>query len=376
MAEAIRVTLSPDRLVVQPDGDPVETTITIQNNGASVDQYAVELDQLPTTWYTLSNTSVALFPQDKEEAKLIIHPPKGAAAKAGNYPFSVTALSRADSTQATRVDGMVQIGSVGAFDFALAPPKLVGRRGKYMLHLNNGGNADVNVDLTATDPGDKCRFTFSPQKVTLVAGLRSSVPVVVRPKRNWLVGPRKNFDFTVRAAPNNGPVKTANGVLVHKPMFRTLRPLRNLILLLILLILIAVGIRALNGSGGLHTATWKNNAATFSCKHINVWCNAVATPTALPTPIPTPLPKPHAKPKPKPVKRYPFVGAFKDFYTLAPTVIGKGLEFERTNSRVATQRTTTGVLLFDRKDGHTFLVTTDGNIWLYFKGKVQEVRVL
>src|SRR6185312_12162377 len=131
-------------------------------------------------------------------------------------------------------------------------------------------------------------------------GLRSSVPVVVRPKRNWLVGARKNFDFTVRAAPSNGPVKTVNGVLVHKPMFRTLRPLRNLILLLLLLILIAVGIRALNGSGGLHTSTWKNNAATYSCKHLKVWCDAVATPTALPTLVPTPLPKPHIKPTPKP----------------------------------------------------------------------------
>jgi hypothetical protein len=376
MAEAIRVTLSPDRLVVQPDGDPVETTITIQNNGAGVDQYAVELDQLPTTWYTLSNTSVALFPQDKEEAKLIIHPPKGAAAKAGNYPFSVTALSRADSTQATRVDGMVQIGSVGAFDVAMAPTKLVGRRGKYMLHLNNGGNADVNVDLSATDPGDKCRFAFSPQKVTLVSGLRSTVPVVVSPKRNWLVGPRKNFDFTVRAAPSNGPVKSVNGVLVHKPMFRTLRPLRNLILLLVLLVLIAIGIRAVNGSGGVHTAAWKSNTVTYTCKHFKVWCNQVVTPTAIPTPSPVATPKPHIKPKPKPIKTYPFIGAFKDFDKLAPTLVGKGLELESTNSRVASQRTTTGMLLFDRKDGHTFLVRNDNTIWLYFKGKIREVRTL
>jgi hypothetical protein len=372
MADAIRVTLSPDRLVVQPDSDPIETTITIQNNGATVDQYAVELDQLPTTWYTLSNTSVALFPQDKEEAKLVIHPPKGAAAKAGNYPFNVTVLSRADSTQSTRVEGMLQVGTVGAFDVVMAPSKLVGRRGKYMLHLNNGGNADLNVDLSATDPGDKCRFQFSPSKVTLVAGLRSSVPVVVRPKRNWLVGARKNFEFTVKAAPSSGPLKTVTGVLVHKPMFRTLRPLRNLLLLLILLILIAVGIRALNGSGGVSTAGWKNSTVTFSCKHFKVWCNQVVTPT--PTPTPVIKAKPHAKPKPKPIKTYPFIGAFKDFHKLAPTLVGKGLELESTNSRVASQRTTRGVLLFDRKDGHTFLVRKDGTIWLYFKGKIEEVR--
>jgi hypothetical protein len=374
MADAIRVTLSPDRLVVQPDSDPIETTITIQNNGATVDQYAVELDQLPTTWYTLSNTSVALFPQDKEEAKLVVHPPKGAAAKAGNYPFSVTVLSRADATQTTRVDGMLQVGSVGAFDTVIAPSKLVGRRGRYMLHLNNGGNADVNVELSATDPGNKCRFQFQPQKVTLVAGMRSTVPVIVKPRRNWLVGARKNFDFQVKAAPDNGAAKMVTGILVHKPMFRTLRPVRNFFILLVLLILILVGLRMLNGSGGVDGATLKNNAVSYSCKHLNVLCNQVATATPAPSPTPTPKPRMVVKPKPKPIKTYPFVGAFKAFHKLAPSLVGQGLEYESTNSRVASQRTTTGALLFDRKDGHTFLVRNDHTIWLFYQGVIQEVR--
>ncbi|HVA91721.1 MAG TPA: hypothetical protein VNL71_17990, partial [Chloroflexota bacterium] len=324
MADSIRVTLSPDRLVVQPDSDPIETTITIQNNGATVDQYAVELDQLPTTWYTLSNTSVALFPQDKEEAKLVVHPPKGAAAKAGNYPFSVTVLSRADSTQTTRVDGMLQVGTVGAFDAVIAPSKLVGRRGKYMLHLNNGGNADVNVELSASDPGNKCRFQFQPQKVTLVAGMRSTVPVTVRPRRNWLVGSRKNFDFQVKATPDSGATKMVTGVLVHKPMFRTLRPLRNLLILLVLLILLLFGLRALNGNGGVNGATWKNNAVSYSCKHLNLLCNQVATATPAPTATPKPRVIVKPKPKPKPIKTYPFIGAFKDFHKLAPTLVGQG----------------------------------------------------
>src|SRR5207302_5886112 len=128
MADSIRVTLTPDRMTVQPDSEPLESMITIQNAGATVDQYAVELDQLPTTWYTLSNTSVALFPQDKEEAKLLIHPTKGGGTKAGTYPFTVTVLSRADPTQTTRAEGTLLIGAVAAFDMAMSPTKVTGRK--------------------------------------------------------------------------------------------------------------------------------------------------------------------------------------------------------------------------------------------------------
>ncbi len=64
MSDSIRVSLTPDSLKTMPAGDAVEAVVTIQNVGTSVDQYAVELDGLPTTWYNLSNESVALFPQD------------------------------------------------------------------------------------------------------------------------------------------------------------------------------------------------------------------------------------------------------------------------------------------------------------------------
>jgi len=134
------------------------------------------------------------------------------------------------------------------------------------------------------------------------------------------------------------------------------------------------GLRALNGNGGVNGATWKNNAVSYSCKHLNLLCNQVATATPAPTATPKPRVIVKPKPKPKPIKTYPFIGAFKDFHKLAPTLVGQGLELESTNSRVASQHTTTGVLLFDRKDGHTFLVRNDHTIWLYYGGVIQEVR--
>ena len=378
MADAIRVTLNPEKLTVQPDGDPVESSITIQNNGTTVDQYAVELDQLPTTWYTLSNTSVALFPQDKEEAKLVVHPPKGAAAKAGSYPFNVTVLSRADSSQTTRVDGVLQIGTVGAFDMVISPSKQTGRQGKYMLHLNNGGNADLDVNLEATDAAGVGRYTLQPPQLLLAAGQRINVPLLMRPRRSWLVGPKKTVEFQVKATPNRGNQKTVTAQLVHKPMFRSWRPLRNVLLFLLLVAaVISAIVLASRHNLGNDATSWKDNAISYGCDHLNLLCDQrAATATAIPAIIPTTVPtaRPTPKPTPKPVRYYPFVGAFLKFHKQAPTLVGNGLEFESTNSRVASQRTTTGTLLFDRKDGHTFLVANNHTIWLFSKGVIQVVR--
>ena len=129
----------------------MDCEVVIQNMGTTVDQYAVELDQLPSTWYSLSNVAVALFPQDKEVAKLTIHPPPGNATKAGTYPFSVTALSRADPSQSSRAEGVLQVGAVTSFEMQITPAKMTARRGKYTLNLKNGGNADIQAELTAED---------------------------------------------------------------------------------------------------------------------------------------------------------------------------------------------------------------------------------
>src|SRR6185312_16337303 len=208
MADSIRISLSPDRIVVNQGAGPVDCEVVIQNMGTTVDQYAVELDQLPSTWYSLSNVAVALFPQDKEVAKLTIHPPPGNATKAGTYPFTVTALSRADPSQSTRAEGVLQVGAVTSFEMQITPTKLTARKGKYTLNLKNGGNADIQAELTAEDSEDACRFKFKPQTVNLAAGQKTAVRLIVKPRRSNIAGARKYFDFQVKATPSAGPTKS------------------------------------------------------------------------------------------------------------------------------------------------------------------------
>ncbi len=354
MADSIKVSLNPDRIVVNQGGATVDCEVIIQNMGTTVDQYAVELDQLPSTWYSLSNVAVALFPQDKETATLSIHPPQGSVTKAGTYPFTVTALSRADPSQTSRAEGVLQVGAVTSFEVQITPTKMTGRRGKYALTLKNGGNADIQVELTAEDSEDGCRFSFSPKEVTLGPGQKATVHLKVKPRRSSIAGARKYFDFQVKATPSAGPTKMVAAQLIHKPFFLTWRPIRRLIYFLIVLGIIAFA------------ASWvRANQSSLSsanaCSRFHLFC---AKSNALPTPMG------HVEGgKPK------FIGAFLEFHKHAKSLVGKPLENESTSGRAATQFTSTGMLLFDRHDGVTYLIrSSDSTVWEYYKGKTLQVR--
>jgi hypothetical protein len=356
MADSIRISLSPDRIVVNQGAGPVDCEVVIQNMGTSVDQYAVELDQLPSTWYSLSNVAVALFPQDKEVAKLTIHPPPGNATKAGTYPFTVTALSRADPSQSTRAEGVLQVGAVTSFEMQITPTKLTARRGKYTLNLKNGGNADIQAELTAEDSEDACRFKFKPQTVNLAAGQKTAVRLKVKPRRSNIAGARKYFDFQVKATPSAGPTKSVSAQLIHKPFFLTWRPIRRLFYFLIIFGVIAAATVWFQGNKD------KLNGST-ACGHVSLFCSNNGG-KATPTPIGQ-----ISKGKPK------FIGAFAHFHKTAPLLVGKPLENESTTGRAATQFTTTGMLIFDRHDGVTYLIRqSDSTVWEYYQGKTLQVR--
>ena len=77
MSANIVLSLSTAKLEVAP-GELVEATITIRNQSQIVDQFDIKIERLDPAWWTLSASSVSLFPGDQGEAKLTIHPPKEA----------------------------------------------------------------------------------------------------------------------------------------------------------------------------------------------------------------------------------------------------------------------------------------------------------
>ena len=54
-------------------GDFSEATATIRNLGQTIEQFLIGIEGLNPDWYDLTVSSVALFPNDEEVIKLLIH---------------------------------------------------------------------------------------------------------------------------------------------------------------------------------------------------------------------------------------------------------------------------------------------------------------
>jgi plastocyanin len=217
MSANIVLSLSATKLEVAP-GESVEATIIIRNQSQVVDQFGIRIEGLDPTWWTLSTSSVSLFPGDQGEAKLTIHPPKEAESKAGSYSFQVRAVSQANPEEMTEVEAYLVLRGFLVWDVEMSPTKVAGRSGTYRLTASNSGNTDMTLIFEGKDPEEALDYTFSHDKVTVPAGESALITLKVRPRKEEK---DKLYSFQVLVRPaeakvSSKEVKTINGKLEYK----------------------------------------------------------------------------------------------------------------------------------------------------------------
>jgi len=217
MSANIGLSLSSTKLEVAP-GESVEAIVTIRNQGQIVDQFGIRIQGLDPAWWTLSTPSVPLFPGDQGEAKLTIHPPKEAEAKAGSYSFQVRAVSQASPEEMTEEEAYLILRGFLVWDAEMSPTKVVGESGTYRLTASNSGNTDITLIFEGKDPEEALNYTFNQDKVTVPAGESALITLTVRPKKGEK-GELYSFQVLVRPAEAKEPsreAKTINGQLEYR----------------------------------------------------------------------------------------------------------------------------------------------------------------
>ena len=197
MSARIGVTLSSTTLEVNA-GESVELTATILNSSQVVDQFTIALEGLAPVWYDFSVASVSLFPGDKDQIKVTIHPPKTAETKAGTYPFTVRAVSGADPQQFTVAEASVEVRTFAGLAVDMSPTRIVGQSGTYIITLTNQGNADATQSFEASDPEEGLNYAFKPEEVTVPAGGTGTVELVAKLKKKPKVVGEKEYPFQVK----------------------------------------------------------------------------------------------------------------------------------------------------------------------------------
>jgi len=242
MSANIKVTLSSAATKLEVGaGESTETSIIIKNQSQIVDQFAIKVDGLDPTWWTLSTASVSLFPGDQDEVKLIIRPPKEAESRAGSYPFQVKVVSQANTQDFTIAEGYLVLKGFVDWEADMSPTKLTGKSGVYHIKLKNEGNTDANVSFETRDPEEALIFQFNKASVTIPAGGTAQANVTVKPKKGE---PKKVYTFQIlcrsaESKPGSRDAKTLNGQLEYpKKKFPWWIPV------IIILVLAALGVAA------------------------------------------------------------------------------------------------------------------------------------
>jgi hypothetical protein len=229
MAGKIEVTIAPTSFIVAA-GETAEAEATLHNLGQSVDQLTLSIDGLDASWYSIPVSSVALFPNDQDKLKILIHPPKTAETKAGAHPFQVKVASQENPEETTNVDLTVEIRALPEMEVSISPQRIVGHKGIYKVAVNNQSTNSAMVRFRASDAQGKLRFDVEPEIFTVPGSGQSEATLEAR--LSWLAffGGEKEFDFEVLATSAEGQfaedTKVVTGQLVRKTWYRTFPSVR------------------------------------------------------------------------------------------------------------------------------------------------------
>jgi len=213
----ISVSRSQFALDVEP-GERVSTSFMARNAGPRVDHLETTVEGVPGSWVIEQPPVVQLLPNDQRELSVSLAPPKRPESVARSYPIAIRIQSQADPSQITEIRGTLRVLPYFDWEIDLQPRKVTGvSKGTFEVQLTNRGNAELDVQLEASDPEAGCLYTFSPQRAMVPPGtgkvaelsVESRVPLPSEMTRTYL------FTVTARAPAAPTPLREVQGQWVQ-----------------------------------------------------------------------------------------------------------------------------------------------------------------
>jgi hypothetical protein len=176
----------------------------------------------------MPTSSVALFPNDQDNLKVLIHPPKTAKTKAASKSCSVKVTSR-DNPEAVAVAKLViNLEALPELEVAILPQSDVGRKGYYQISVSNPINSEVKIKLSASDAQRRLWYHLHPKSLTIPPAGQSEAILEVR--FGWLdylkFGEKRVNFQVVTLHPATDQSKTLIGELIGVPWYKPLTKIR------------------------------------------------------------------------------------------------------------------------------------------------------
>jgi hypothetical protein len=203
----IRLILIDSEASVVPGAEAV-LTAQVHNEGQIVEKVRLTIDGGVVGWGRPEPEEVGLFPNQKSEVRLVFRPPRSPQIQAGLAAFRLMATSESDASVSDSAAGTLQVGPFVDVKASLSPLQSTGPSGAvHRLVVENAGNAQLDVSLTASQPGDGLVLMIDPPAVRIDPGARSEAQVQVLPREAVDGANSRTYPFLVSVlAPDQAPI--------------------------------------------------------------------------------------------------------------------------------------------------------------------------
>ena len=202
------VTLSEDHLSVEP-GNSATLTVGIRNTGAETDRCEIRIGGLDSDWVAIPVPSIVLAPGEERKEKVLIKPQRVAQSRAGAYPFAVI-IKSLESGETAEAPGILDVEPFHLLSVEVEPKRALAgffrKEAPFGLTTINLGNSDENLQLTADDQNDECRYQFEQDRIQLSPGQERTTPFVAEPSSVPIVGSAHLTGFTATARSVDNPI--------------------------------------------------------------------------------------------------------------------------------------------------------------------------
>ncbi len=210
--------LENNALSVEP-GAAAVVRVKIQNTGQVVDEFTFQVLGDAAAWAAVAPATIPLFPGKEEIATVTFRPPRTPQVAAGPVHFGVRVVSREDPQGSVVEEGVLTVGAFADAAAELVPKNSRGSRsGVHEVAVDNRGNGQMQVALSATDQDKLLNFNINPTSLVVAPGTAGFARLKVQPRQTFFRGSPKSRQFKVGVQPAGQPPIILDGTMVQGPL--------------------------------------------------------------------------------------------------------------------------------------------------------------
>ncbi|MCW2608636.1 MAG: hypothetical protein JWO60_3329, partial [Frankiales bacterium] len=197
------VVLADTSLEVVP-GDTLTVALVVTNTGTVVDAVTLDVVGLPDGWAQVEPPEVRLLPGRSREVALVVHPPRTSTTATGVRVLGLRARCREDAAGGCVEEALLEVlpyVDVGAELVPHSRSVRNRRRGRFVVAVDNRGNAPVTVGLDAFDPDGDLALAVGQAHLDCLPGSATFGTLLVRAQGSYWRGPALGKGFVVLVTP-------------------------------------------------------------------------------------------------------------------------------------------------------------------------------